>query len=130
MNLYPLVTTLEPIDCRDFYVKAFDARVLFDRPWFVHLAIGQWELGFLRPDPPIPLPVFQHAQPTRGLCFAIEVPDAGKLHEKLRQRGIETLGKPQQSSTGEITFSVMDPAGVILNVVEIRDDISQQVVDL
>lgn len=130
MNLYPIVTTLEPMDCRDFYVRALDARVLFDRPWFVHLAIGNWELGFLRPDPPIPLPVFLHAQPTRGLCLAIEVEDAGKLYDKLKARGIETLGKPQQSSTGETTFSVMDPAGVILNVVEIKPDTSSEVVEL
>ena len=130
MNLYPIVTTLEPIDCRDFYVKALDARVLFDRPWFVHLAVDRWELGFLRPDPPIPLPMFQHATPTRGLCLAIEVEDAGKFYEKLRQRGIETLGKPAQSSTGEITFSVMDPAGVIINVVEIKPDTSVDVVQL
>lgn len=125
MNLYPIVTTLEPGDCRDFYVKALDARVLFDRPWFVHLAIEKWELGFLQPDPPIPLPVFQHATPSRGLCLALEVEDVAGLYEKLRARGIETLGVPQRSSTGETTFSVMDPAGVIINVVEIKPDTSE-----
>lgn len=127
MNFYPIVTTLEPSDCRDFYVRAFDARVLFDRPWFVHLAIGQWEFGFLRPDPPIPLPMFQHATLTRGLCIALEVEDAGAFYEKLCKRGIETLGKPQRSSTGETTFSVMDPAGVIINVMEIKPDAAEVV---
>lgn len=130
MNFYPVITTLEPGDCRDFYVKAFGATVLFDRPWFVHLAMEGREIGFLRPDPPIPLPMFQHATPTRGLCFAIEVEDAGKFHDKLRGRGIETLGKPVQSQTGEITFSVMDPSGTILNIVEIKPDRSVEVVEL
>jgi catechol 2,3-dioxygenase-like lactoylglutathione lyase family enzyme len=119
LNLYPIVTTPEPGQCRDFYVRAFDARVLFDKDWFVHLAIDQWELGFLKPDPPVPMPMFRHASPSRGLCLAVEVERAGELLARLRERGIEPLGRPQQSPSGEIAFSVMDPAGVILNVVEL-----------
>lgn len=125
MNLYPIVTTAAPGECRDFYVKAFDARVLFQSDWFVHLAVEKWELGFLKPNPPVPLPLFQHASLSRGLCIAVEVADAGKLYERLQARGVETLGKPQRSSTGEMAFSVMDPAGVILNVVEIKPDTSE-----
>ena len=30
MNFYPIVTTLVPIECRDFYKQALDARVLFE----------------------------------------------------------------------------------------------------
>ena len=30
MNFYPIITTVEPVACRDFYLKALDARVLFD----------------------------------------------------------------------------------------------------
>ena len=124
MNLYPIITTPEPAQCKDFYVKAFDARVLFERDWFVHLAIDKWELGFLKPNPPVPMPLFQHASPSRGLCLAVEVEHAGRLLGRLRARGIEPLGQPQQAANGEIAFSVMDPAGVILNVVETRPDTS------
>lgn len=125
MNLYPIITTPEPLQCRDFYVRAFGARVLFQTDWYVHLRVQNWELGFLKPNPPQRLPVFQHASLSRGLCFAVEVDNAAQLFEQLRARGIETLGKPQQSSSGELAFSVMDPAGVILNVVEIKPDTSQ-----
>ena len=120
MNLYPIITTLVPGECRDFYRKAFDAVVEFETDWYVHLAIGNWELGFLKPDPPQRLPVFQHARPSHGLTLAIEVPDVRATYAQLTGRGIETLGKPEQFPNGELAFSVMDPAGVVLNFVEQR----------
>jgi len=124
MNLYPIVTTLVPAECRDFYQKALDARIIFQADWYVHLAIGSWELGFLKPDPPQRLPVFQHARPSHGLTLAIEVPDVRAVFKQLADRGIEALGKPEVFANGECAFSVMDPAGVILNFVEHRADTS------
>jgi catechol 2,3-dioxygenase-like lactoylglutathione lyase family enzyme len=120
MNLYPIVTTPEPGACRDFYRKALDARIEFETDWYVHLAIGNWEIGFLKPNPPQRLPVFQHARPSHGLTLAIEVPDVGAVFQQLAARGIEALGKPEKFPNGELAFSVMDPAGVVLNFVEQR----------
>jgi catechol 2,3-dioxygenase-like lactoylglutathione lyase family enzyme len=120
MNLYPIVTTPEPGACREFYRKALDARILFETDWYVHLSIGTWELGFLKPNPPQRLPVFQHARPSHGLTLAIEVPDVDAVFRQLAARGIETLGKPEKFPNGELAFSVMDPAGVVLNFVEHR----------
>jgi len=127
MNLYPIVTTLALHDCRDFYRYVFGARVVFEADWYVHLAVDDWEIGFLRPNPPQKLPVFQHARPSQGLCLAVEVPDVRAMHEKLTRRGIETLGLPEQFPNGEMSFSVMDPAGVVLNFVEVRPDTSDLV---
>lgn len=120
MNLYPIVTTLVPAECRDFYRKALDARVIFETDWYVHLAIGNWELGFLKPNPPQRLPVFQHTRPSHGLTLAIEVPDVQAMFKQFNERGIEALGKPEEFPNGEWAFSVMDPAGVVLNFVEHR----------
>ena len=130
MNLYPIVTTLVPLECRDFYKKALDARVVFETEWYVHLAIGTWEIGFLKPNPPQRLPVFQHARPSHGLTLAIEVPDVKASFDQFAKRGIDTLGKPEQFANGELAFSVMDPAGVILNFVESRGAPTQEVVQL
>jgi len=130
MNLYPIVTTLVPVECRDFYRKAFDARIVFETDWYVHLAIGAWEIGFLKPDPPQRLPVFQHTRPSHGLTLAIEVPDVQAAYEQFGARGIDTLGKPEQFPNGELSFSVMDPAGVILNFVEGRGGPPPDVVQL
>jgi catechol 2,3-dioxygenase-like lactoylglutathione lyase family enzyme len=130
MNLYPIVTTLVPTECRDFYKKAFGARILFETDWYVHLAIEQWEIGFLKPNPPQRLPVFQHARPSHGLTLAIEVPDVASMFQQLAERGVETLGRPEEFANGEFAFSVMDPAGVILNFVEHRAPAGSDVVQI
>lgn len=118
MNFYPIITTVEPVACRDFYLKALDARVLFETDWYVHLEVGDGEIGFLKPNPPQRLPVFQHARPSAGLTLAFEVPDVKELYLEMTRRRIQTLGKPEKFPNGEWAFSVMDPAGVVLNFVE------------
>ena len=122
MSFYPIVTTLVPGACRDFYKQALDARVVFETEWYVHLAIGDREIGFLAPNPPRRLPVFRHARPSSGLTLAFEVPDVSAVFRQFQRWKIDTLGKPEESDTGEMAFSVMDPAGVILNFVEVRRD--------
>lgn len=130
MNFYPIVTTIVPMECRDFYVKAFDAQVLFQTDWYVHLKLGSGEIGFLKPNPPQRLPVFRHARPSSGLTLAIEVPDVRAIHQQITERGFEAFGKPEESAGGELAFSVMDPAGVILNFVEQGGDAPQEIVQL
>jgi catechol 2,3-dioxygenase-like lactoylglutathione lyase family enzyme len=124
MNVYPIITTLVPTECRDFYRKVLEAVVVFENEWYVHLKIGTWEIGFLMPNPPHRLPVFRHARPSSGLTLAIEVPDVGSAFRQFQRYGIETLGKPEEFANGELSFSVMDPAGVILNFVEVKRDTS------
>ncbi|HSW12962.1 MAG TPA: VOC family protein [Solimonas sp.] len=122
-HLYPIITTPDLAQCRKFYVEAFGARVLFQEDWYVHLSIAGWEIGFLHPSHPTRLPVFQHTTPTRGVCIALEVEDVRTLYQELLNKGIEPLGQPGQHPGGELSFSVMDPSGVVLNVVERRADV-------
>jgi catechol 2,3-dioxygenase-like lactoylglutathione lyase family enzyme len=130
VNLYPIITTLAPAECLEFYRRAFDARVLFKSDWYVHLAVGEWEVGFLRPDPPQRLPVFQHASLARGLCFAVEVEDVAAVYEQIRSRGFEPLGKPERFPNGELAFTLLDPAGVVLNFVERRSVAGNDIIEL
>ena len=130
MTFYPIVTTIVPMECRDFYIKAFGATVLFQTDWYVHLRLGGGEIGFLKPNPPQRLPVFRHARPSSGLTLAIEVPDVRAMHKQITDLGIDTFGKPEESAGGELAFSLMDPAGVILNFVENRAPEGADVVQL
>lgn len=121
-HLYPIVTTVLVAECRDFYIRALEARVLFETEWYVHLSVDGWEIGFLRPNPPARLPVFQHATLSRGLCLALEVEDVRGFCEQLQSRGIPLLGQLERFPSGELAFSVVDPAGVVLNIVERQAD--------
>lgn len=118
---YPIVTTAALRECAEFYQNAFDARVLFRNDWYLHLSVSGWEIGFLRPNPPTRLPVFQHTTQTRGLCFALEVPDVSAVYEDLARREVPPLGPLTRFGDGELSFSVVDPAGTVLNIVERRD---------
>lgn len=128
-HVYPIVMTQALKECREFYVKALDATVLFQQDWYVHLAVDGWEIGFLRPNHPMRLPVFQHTTVTRGLCLAIEVHDVQQVHDDMLAKGIELFGPLRTFPSGEKSFSVMDPAGLVLNVVE-RDTAGGEVLEI
>lgn len=118
---YPIVTTVAQRECCEFYQRAFDAKVLFRNEWYAHLSVSQWEIGFLRPNPPGRLPVFAHTTQTRGLCLAIEVSDVAASFAELQRRGVPPLGQLQRFAGGELAFAVVDPAGTVINVLERHD---------
>ena len=122
-HLYPIVTTSAVRECREFYVHALSARVLFEQDWYVHLSVDGWEIGFLSPKHPVRLPVFRHASLSRGLCIALEVEHVRELYEEFQKKDIEIFGPLEELPGGEVVFSVMDPSGVILNIVERTPDV-------
>lgn len=129
-HLYPIITTGAVKECRDFYANLLGARVLFQQDWYVHLTIDGWEIGFLHPKHPMRLPVFKHATPSRGLCIALEVEDVRKLYEEFQAKNIEILGKLEEFTGGELVFSVLDPAGVVLNIVSRQSNDAPDLVEL
>jgi uncharacterized glyoxalase superfamily protein PhnB len=70
-----------------------------------------------RPDPPARLPMFVHTAPSRGLCLALEVEDVRAFCAQLQARNVPLLSALQEYEGGELGFSLIDPAGVVLNVV-------------
>ncbi|HEX4873174.1 MAG TPA: VOC family protein [Nevskiaceae bacterium] len=127
-HVYPIVTTPALAECRAFYERALEARVLFESRWYLHLctasAQGRFEIGFLHPEPPQRLPLFRHATLSRGLCLALEVDDVLATHRQMVARGVEIFSRLQVWENGERSFSLIDPAGVVLNVVEHHRDAS------
>ena len=115
---YPVFTSPDLPACRDFYALAFDARVLFESPWYLQLAIDELQIGFVHPSPPMRLPVFRHTTPSRASSLVLEVADIDAAYTELLARGVEALGKPETYPDGEIAFQVVDPAGVVLNLIQ------------
>jgi len=121
-HLYPIIATPALKECKDFYVRALNAHVLFQNESYLHLSIDGWEIGFLHPMQPTRLPMFRHATLSSGLCLAMEVLDVALTHQAFLDKGVETLGVLETFSNGSLGFSVMDPAGMVLNIVERRPD--------
>jgi catechol 2,3-dioxygenase-like lactoylglutathione lyase family enzyme len=121
-HLYPIIATPALKECREFYTKLLGARVLFQKEWYLHLSIDGWEIGFLHPMQPTRLPMFRHATLSRGLCLALEVEDVQSTHAEFAGKGVEILGRLETFPSGEKGFSVLDPAGIVLNIVERHPD--------
>lgn len=115
---YPVFTSPDLAACREFYARAFDARVLFQSPWYLHLAIEDLQIGFVHPSPPMRLPVFRHTTPSRASSLVLEVADIDAAYRDLLARGIEALGRPETYPDGEIAIQVVDPAGLVLNLIQ------------
>ena len=129
-HLYPIVATPALRECKEFYVRLLNAHVLFQKDWYLHLSIDGWEIGFLHPMQPTRLPMFRHATLSRGLCLALEVMDVALTYHEFRDKGVETLGTLETFPSGELGFSVIDPAGIVLNIVERRPDEMPSMVEL
>lgn len=115
---YPVFSCADLAACRDFYGLAFQARVLFESPWYLQLALDEVQIGFVHPAPPMRLPVFRHTAPSRAASLVLEVADIESAHAQLIARGVDPLGKPESYPDGEIAFQVVDPAGVVLNLIQ------------
>lgn len=122
-DLYPLITTPAMAAARDFHVRHFGFRVLFEADWFVYLS-GPGEdgargatLAFMTPDHPSRPPgpeVFDGD----GMILTLEVADAAALHEKLRREGAPILHPLTDEPWGQRRFMTRDPAGVRVDVVQ------------
>jgi catechol 2,3-dioxygenase-like lactoylglutathione lyase family enzyme len=89
-DLYPIVVTDKRVECRDFYVRWFDFRVVFEASWFVYLAtIGNRPFGIALMAPEHPS---QPPGPDRfngkGMFFTFQVEDAVVEFERLKRAGL------------------------------------------
>jgi uncharacterized glyoxalase superfamily protein PhnB len=121
-DLYPLITTPALFESRDFYVRHFGFKVLFEASWFVYLsgeADGETRgatIAFMHPDhpssPPGPEPF------ERGMIVTIEVADARAVFDVLTRNGAPIVHPIKDEDWGQRRFMTKDPAGVLVDVVE------------
>ncbi len=122
-DLYPLITTPALFDARDFYVRHFGFKVLFQASWFVYLS-GEAEgtargatIAFMHPDhpsrPPGPEPF-----DGRGMIVTIEVADARAAFNTVSRAGAPIIHPLTDEDWGQRRFMTNDPAGVLVDVVE------------
>ncbi len=95
----------------EFYKKIPGVVVRVHRPGqFAMLQIGTGRLGLLR-----------HGE--GNFHLEIETDNLEKLHEELRQNGMEVKSRPSMKSWGEYDFLVIDPDG---NMVEFGGEVHRQ----
>jgi uncharacterized glyoxalase superfamily protein PhnB len=117
---YPLITVRNMQASRDFYVKHFGFDVIFEANWVVMLGDGESgdvTLGLMTPDHPTNPPgpeIFGGL----GMIVTIQVRSAAKAAVELKAQGIEIFYDVHDEPWGQRRFTLRDPSGVVVDVVE------------
>ncbi|GAA5234194.1 glyoxalase/bleomycin resistance/extradiol dioxygenase family protein [Verticiella sediminum] len=121
LKLWSGIVTEKLDETREFYVRHFGCRVLFDSEWFILLELGGGELGLLRPGLPEQHPLFRTPL-TAGMWVAIDVDDVDTIHARLQQARVEIVQDVRDEPWGDRHFVVVDPNGIGVDVVQRRSD--------
>jgi uncharacterized glyoxalase superfamily protein PhnB len=120
MDSYPLLTVRDMCASRDFYVKHFGVGVIFEADWVTMLGdpeTGKIAIGFMTPDHPTNPPgpeVFDG----KGMIVTIQVRNAAKACAALKEEGVHIFYDLKEEPWGQRRFTLTDPSGVIVDVVE------------
>lgn len=120
MDSYPLITVKDMRASSGFYVKHFGLDVIFASSWVVMLgdgASGKIALGLMSPDHPTNPPgpeVFDG----KGMIVTMQVRDCAKACAALKEQGVEIFYDLHDEPWGQRRFTLHDPSGVLVDVVE------------
>lgn len=120
MDSYPLITVGNMAASRDFYVKHFGLGVIFEADWVAMLGdldTGKIAIGFMTPDHPTNPPgpeVFGG----KGMIVTFQVKNAAKTCAALKEQGVKIFYDLKEEPWGQRRFTLTDPSGVIVDVVE------------
>ena len=108
-KLSACIATEKVEESRNFYIKHFGAKVIFDCGWYVNLQIGKETspLQFMAPQEPGP-PVCN----TAGLMYNFLVADVDAEYKRLAGEGLVPVMPIEDHPWGDRGFSVLDPNGV------------------
>jgi uncharacterized glyoxalase superfamily protein PhnB len=117
---YPVVVTQKLAECRNFYLRWFGFRVVFEASWFAYLRASDESphgIAFMAPDHPS-RPPGPEAFSGDGLLLTLQVADAASVFERVRRDGLQVDHPLQDEPWGQRRFGLRDPAGVWVDVVE------------
>ncbi len=113
---YPIIVTGKKEACRDFWVKHLGFTIAFEIDWFVYLVADGAAIAFMTPDHPSapPGPEVYSA----GISMELEVEDATAALAEFRATGKEPDYPLTDEPFGQRRFSLRDPSGLWVNIVQ------------
>ena len=116
VDRYPIIVTEAFAGCRDFWTRHLGFSVVFENDWFVYLQADGASIAFMSPAhpswPPGPEPYFA------GTSMELEVKDAEAALAEVRASGREPDYPLTDEPFGQRRFSLKDPSGLWINVVQ------------
>lgn len=115
---YPIIVTAEKQACRDFWVRHLGFAIAFENDWFVYLVADDASatMAFMTPDHPSSPPGPEAY--SAGISMELEVEDATSALADVRATGIEPDYPLTDEPFGQRRFSLRDPSGLWIDIVE------------
>ena len=116
VDRYPIIVTDAFQRCREFWIRQLGFAVVFENDWFVYLQADGASIAFMSPSHPScpPGPEAYAA----GASMELEVKDAEAALAELRASGKEPDYPLTDEPFGQRRFSLKDPSGLWINVVQ------------
>ena len=128
MKLWTGIITHKIEESQAFYQRLFDCKVLFKSEWFILLKLGDSELGFMLPNLEEQAPIFRPAYQGQGLWITIDVDDVIAEHKRITDLQIPIEVELRQESWGDHHFSILDPNGIGIDIVQKRQSVEGQTI--
>jgi uncharacterized glyoxalase superfamily protein PhnB len=105
-------------ESRDFYVKYFDAKVIFDCGWYVNLEFGNKSstLQFMSPQQ-----AEHQLSSGAGLMYNFSMDDVDKEHKRLTELGLSVVVPLEDYPWDDKGFAIQDPNGISLYIYSERE---------
>lgn len=103
------ISTNKLSECRDFYMRHFGFRLVYESDWYVELLSPSLAAGVSFTLPQRDAGEFFSG---KGLILSFEVDDVDSQYQRLRAEGVTIQQKLQNKPWGERSFVVDDPSGV------------------
>ena len=119
-KISPTICVDDPASSCDFYIKHFDAEVIFDAGWYIDIRIGLGELCFMKPQDS-EQPLFSGS----GLTYNLEVENVDAEYQRLLGFGLRPVMPLDDHPWGDRGFSITDPHGVVLYIYTLTEPSSE-----
>ena len=116
---FPVFIVKDLDAAKSFYTENFSFDVVFSGDWYIHLVSRSGvQVGFLLPDQPTQPPIFQKLYFGEGVIFSLEVEDADAAFAIAKSKSLKVALELRSEDWGQRHFSIQDPNGVYLDIVQ------------
>lgn len=123
MKLNAGVITTKLAESKAFYTNILGMEVTFENEFYLllHTPDQQASFSFLLPDHPSQQPLFHKPFQGQGIYLTLEVPDADRLYEEIRKKGVEIRIDIRDEPWGDRHFAIVDPNGIGIDIVHYQE---------
>jgi len=116
---FPVFIVKDLDAAKSFYTENLSFDVVFSGDWYIHLVSKSGvQVGFLLPDQPTQPLIFRKPYFGEGVIFSLEVEDADAAFAIAKSKSLKVVLELRSEDWGQRHFSIQDPNGVYLDIVQ------------